>query len=436
MNQREYLLPIVRRYFEDDPVTAAHNLEDLSTEECVDLLRVLSPKLAAKLLLRLSTERTASIVSESQPEDLVHIFVHAGGDFCSSVLLNLSSEKRERFILALPRKLRDQVQELLTFPAGTAGSVMRTDYTVFNVRTTVKDAAEGIKRYATRNIAPSNVFVVDDENHLKGVVSMRTLVTAPRSSSLGDLMFRDPVSVNAFSDQEEAFRELAARGFTSIPVVDSQNRLLGIVRAANLLEGARELATADIQKLFGAGKDERAFSSLTFSLRKRLPWLHVNLLTAFMAAAVVALFESTIAKMTFLAVYLPVVAGQGGNAGAQSLAVVMRGLVMREIPTQDVKRLLIKETSLGAINGIAIGVVTGLIAWWWQGNPYLGVVIALAMLVNLTAAGLAGAAIPLLMRRFGLDPAQCSSIVLTTITDIVGFFAFLGFASMFQSVLL
>jgi magnesium transporter len=203
-----------------------------------------------------------------------------------------------------------------------------------------------------------------------------------------------------------------------------------------MIRGVQEDVTKDIQQMFGAGRDEKVFSSIWFSLKKRLPWLHVNLATAFMAAAVVAMFEGIIAKLTVLAVFLPVVAGQGGNAGAQSLAVVMRGIVMREIPKNKKLTLIMKEGKLGAINGATIGLVTAMMAWTWYGSPYLGLVIGLGMLVNLICAGLSGAAIPLLMKRIGIDPAQSSSIVLTTVTDIVGFFAFLSFAVLFQNYLL
>jgi magnesium transporter len=161
----------------------------------------------------------------------------------------------------------------------------------------------------------------------------------------------------------------------------------------------------------------------------------VNLATAFLAAGVVSMFEDIIAKITVLAVFLPVVAGQGGNAGAQSLAIVMRGLVMREIPREKTMRLILKEGGLGVITGLITGLVTAVVAWLWQGNPFLGVVIGLGMVVNLFVAGLSGAAIPIVMKALGLDPAQCSSIILTTVTDVVGFFAFLGFAVIFQSYL-
>ncbi|MGB6646948.1 MAG: magnesium transporter, partial [Bacteroidota bacterium] len=214
------------------------------------------------------------------------------------------------------------------------------------------------------------------------------------------------------------------------------HRLLGVVRSDHLLTDVQEEASEDIQKMFGAGGDEHAFSPVWFSLSKRLPWLHVNLATAFLAAAVVGLFEDLIARITILAVFLPVVAGQGGNAGAQSLAVVMRGLVMREISPRNRWRLVLKETFIGLVNGLIIGLVTAGIAWLWQGNPVLGLVIGLAMIANLIVAGFAGAAIPITMKALGFDPSQSSSIVLTTVTDVLGFFSFLGFAVLFQAYLL
>jgi magnesium transporter len=243
-------------------------------------------------------------------------------------------------------------------------------------------------------------------------------------------------TLHCFTDREEAAEQLSKRRYFAAPVVDPEGRILGIIKAEQLIQGTQEELTEDLQRMFGAGGDERTFSSIGYSLKKRLPWLHVNLATAFLAAAVVALFESVIARITVLAVFLPVVAGQGGNAGAQSLAVVMRGLVMREIPLDKVRRLVLKEGLLGLISGTVTGVVTALVAWAWAGNPWLGLVIGLAMIVNLFAAGLAGAAIPMLMKSAGLDPAQCSSIILTTVTDVVGFFAFLGFAVLFQSRLM
>jgi magnesium transporter len=299
----------------------------------------------------------------------------------------------------------------------------------------VKEAVIQLRARVGIQRTPSNIFVIDNDHKLLGVIRMRDMLIAEEHTRLAELMNPDVYTVGPFDEKNEAFHILSGRGFTSLPVVDAQMHLLGVVRSSNLLENATEVASQDMQKLFGVGKDERTFSPIGFSLRKRLPWLHVNLATAFMAASVVALFEDVIAKITILAVYLPVVAGQGGNAGAQSLALVMRGLVMREIPPHEVKRMLFKESCIGAINGVVIGVVTAAIAWIWNGNMYLGLVIGLAMIINLAVAGFSGAAIPITMRRIGFDPAQSSSIVLTTVTDVVGFFAFLGIAVLLQGFL-
>jgi magnesium transporter len=262
---------------------------------------------------------------------------------------------------------------------------------------------------------------------------MRDLLLAEEEVPLKSVAKADVFTLDCFMDSAEAARELGKRRYFAAPVVDSEKRMLGLVKAEQLIQGAQADVAQSIQRMFGGSPDERAFSPFSFSLRKRLPWLHVNLATAFLAAFVVSMFEDTIARITVLAVFLPVVAGQGGNAGAQSLAIVMRGLVMREIPSSRVLRLVMKEGLLGIATGTVTGIVTGVVAWAWQGNAALGLVIGLGMVVNLFFAGLSGAAIPVIMRSLGWDPAQCSSIILTTVTDVVGFVAFLGFAVLFQS---
>lgn len=240
-------------------------------------------------------------------------------------------------------------------------------------------------------------------------------------------------SVPARMDREEMLRALGARHFLAVPVVDDSGRLVGAVRANEVLRSAQEDATEDIQRLFGAGAEEKALSPAAFKVRRRLPWLVVNLATAFLAASVVGIFEDLIGRVAALAVFLPIVAGQGGNAGVQALSVVLRGLAVGEVDLRHAARLAALEVTVGLANGLAIGAVTAAAAWLWHGNPWMGVVIGLAMVINMLAAGLSGAAIPLLMKRLGFDPAQSSGIFLATVTDIVGFLAFLGFASSFQS---
>jgi len=221
----------------------------------------------------------------------------------------------------------------------------------------------------------------------------------------------------------------------SLPVVDFEGKLLGIIRYDALVSAAKQDATEDVQAMFGAGRDEQALSKVSFAIRKRLPWLEINLATAFLAAAVVGLFEETIARITVLAVFLPVVAGQSGNTGSQALAVTMRGLALREIRTRHWFRVARKEILVGFFNGCAVALTTSLIVFFWANSVGLALVIAVAMVISMAVAGLSGAVIPILLKAVGQDPAQSSSIILTTVTDVVGFFAFLGIATMLSSML-
>jgi len=212
--------------------------------------------------------------------------------------------------------------------------------------------------------------------------------------------------------------------------VDFEGRVQGVIRQAALVSAAQADATADMQAMVGASRDERALSGFGFAVRRRLPWLQINLVTAFVAAGVVGIFEGTIARFTALAVLLPVVAGQSGNTGAQALAVTMRGLALREIRPRHWLRVASKEVAAGAINGIAVALVTGLAVLVWSRSPGLAAVISTAMVMSMVIAGLAGASIPIMLTIVGQDPASASSIVLTTVTDVVGFLSFLGLATL------
>ena len=436
MATRTPLLPLVQKFFESDPVAAAHSLETMEEAEVLSVLKALPPSLSAQAFRHLQVSHVATLLKEVPPDLFREIVPRLDPQQGAAILASLPEDIRKTFVDNLSEREKRKIQELLNYPENSAGRIMATEFLAFHAEVKVKGAIQKIRSLAHRKSLASYAYVVDRDDHLIGVINMRDLLLASADATLESIMRRDVFAVNAFMDREEVANQLAERRFFAAPVVDQDNRLLGLVKTDQLLEHVQAEATEDIQKMFGAGGDERAFSPIGFSLRKRLPWLHVNLATAFLAAAVVALFEDVIARITVLAVFLPVVAGQGGNAGAQSLAVVMRGLVMREIPEQKVRRLLTKEVLIGTANGLIIGVVTAAIAWGWHGNPYLGVVIGLAMIVNLVAAGLSGAAIPITMKAIGLDPAQSSSIILTTVTDVVGFFAFLGFAAVFQGYLI
>jgi len=436
MTTKTPLLPIVRKYFEKDPLIAAHALETISSEEAVDVLKNLPPSLTAEAFRHIN-DAYAAILLQKLPQSVFRKVVNNLGDQqAANIFIQISNDLRKQFLELLDDNKKRKVQELLTYPEDSAGRIMTLNFIAFHSDIKVKDAIQKIRLLAQKEVTPSYIYVIDQENRFVGVMNMRDILLAQNDVTLESVMRKEIFSVNCFDDKENIAHKLTQRKYFAVPVVDHDNRLLGVVRADKLISEVKEETTQDIQKMFGASGDERTFSPLSLSIKTRLPWLHVNLATAFLAASVVALFEDIIAKMTVLAVFLPVVAGQGGNAGAQSLAVVMRGLVMREIPKQKIKEVVVKETILGIVNGVVIGLVTGLIAWMWKGNPFLGIVIGLGMLVNLIVAGFSGALIPILMKAMRLDPAQCSSIILTTITDVIGFMAFLGFAVVFQNYLI
>ena len=428
--------PLVTKFFEHDLSAATSILESMKAEEVLAVLQSLPSSLVVRIVNKLQINFTARLLENASDEFLHRILSHLEPQFITSVLMQLSKESREKIREHISGKIEGQIRELLEYPEESVGRIMTPDFLSFNKSTLAREAISKIRALAKKRISSSYAYVIDDDNRLIGVLNMRDLMIASPQQPLESIMRKEVFSIHCFVDIKSAANELAKRKYFAAPVVDSENQILGIIKAERMIRGIQEDTAKDIQRMFGAGADERAFSSIWFSMKKRLPWLHINLATAFMAAAVVALFEGIIAKLTVLAIFLPVVAGQGGNAGAQALAVVMRGIVMREIPQNQMFSLVLKEGKLGAINGAIIGVVTAITAWVWKESPYLGLVIGLGMLFNLIFAGLSGAAIPLLMKRIGIDPAQSSSIILTTVTDIMGFLAFLGFAVLFQSYLI
>lgn len=430
------LLPLAQSFLEHDPLAAAQCIETMNEDDALVVLKALPPTLVTKMFPHLQVSIASALLSKFPSGLFNEVIPKLEANQAAAIILGMEHDAQQQLIELLPEKSREEVRELLTYPQDSAGRLMSTDFLAIRQDVKVREAIQRIRTLARKKYPASYAYVVDENNRLAGVINMRQLILEAPNAELSSFMHRDVFSVNAFMDIEDVASEFTKRKFFAAPVVDHDNKLLGLIKADQLIGQVQQEATEDLLRMFGAGGTERTFSPISFSLRKRLPWLHVNLATAFLAASVVAMFESTIAQITALAVFLPVVAGQGGNAGAQSLAIVMRGLVMREIPKDRFWSLVSKEALIGIVNGVLIGAVTSVIAYLWYGNIMLGVVIAMAMVVNLFAAGLSGAAIPLIMKSLGLDPAQSSSIVLTTVTDVVGFLSFLGFASMFMKYLI
>ncbi len=422
-----------RDLLENHPADAVQFLERLTGPEIAEVLEKQPPQVTVPIWERLSPDMAVQVLDAVPEEDAVAVLNRMDPTPAAALLLILDEERREHLLDLLEAPSATDLRAVLTYPPDSAGALMDPRVLLLRPQTTVSAALSrirGIRRQGVRV-----VFVVDPDNHLEGVVNIQDLAMARPNTPLADIQRPARAAIGALASREEVVETLDKHRLTDLPVVDIDGRLIGVVRYRNLMAAAEDEATAALQTMVGVSKDERALSKVTFAVRKRLPWLQINLATAFLAASVVGLFENTIAKYTALAVLMPVVAGQSGNTGAQALAVVMRGLALREIRTRNWPRVILKEMTAGFLNGAAVAATTSLGVWLWSGSVGMAMVIGISMVLSMIIAGVAGAAVPILMTVFGQDPAQSSSIVLTTITDITGFMSFLGIATLMSGFL-
>jgi len=413
-------------FVELHPEDAARAFESLDSEQTVRLSKNLPIRVMAALVERLNPHRSAPLVEHLDAERLRELLERLPLRSAAAVFQHLEDNKRQELLQSLPHKNVRLLRELTEYPPETAGGMMEPKVVSLTLDLTAQQAITAIRR-APRE-ALHYLYVTRRDGQLVGVLNMRDLLLASPRDRIEPLVRQPAVSVPATMAREEVIDLMTERKFLALPVVDAENHLIGVVKHDKALEAGQLEAFESLQKIVGAGSDERALSPVSTVVKRRLPWLYVNLLTAFMAAAVVGMFEGVIAQVTALAVLLPVVAGQGGNTGSQSLAIVMRGLALREIVPGTKTRVLLKEASGGIINGISVALVTALAVFLWYRSPGLAVVIGGAMVVNMAAAAFSGAIIPLALKSVGRDPAQSAAIFLTTVTDIVGFGSFLGFA--------
>jgi magnesium transporter len=418
---------LVETYIRGYPSEAARALEDLRGDQASQVVRGQPASVAATLLTHMRPDPASDVIERLSDRHVGKVIAALDPARAAELLRRLPEDERTRRTALLDPTLARELQSLMTYPPESAGHLMDARVTTFRPDATVRQALATIRKSRRPHIG--QVYVVDDDGGLLGAVTLNDLALAGPRDTLGSLT--KPVrGVQVSASAEEVLEVLEASGSPSLPVVDFEGRLVGVIRQQGLIAAAREDATADLQTMVGVSKEERALSPPVFAVRKRLPWLQINLLTAFLAAFVVSLFEQTIAQVTALAVLLPIVAGQSGNTGAQALAVVMRGLALREIRVRHAVRIMMKELAVGGVNGVAVALVTALAVMLWSGSPALAAVIGIAMVTSMIVAGLAGAAIPLLLTTVGQDPAQSSSIILTTVTDVVGFLSFLGLATL------
>ena len=403
--------------FSDLPPTEQDELlPRLDLEDSADILEELDEEEAAEIATRLAPQDLAAIVNEMEPDE------------AADLLGDIPPEQASEVLAAMTEP--EEVRPLLVHADDTAGGLMTSAPFVLHRGMTASDAIAYL-----RGIAPDakdfyNLYVVDEYMHLVGVVSLRQLIIAPPSASLQTIMDPDVVQVTADADQEEAARLMARYDLMAMPVIDSAGRLVGRITHDDLVQVLEEEATEDIYRLGGVPEEHPTDVPLPAALRTRLPWLVVNLGTAMVSAVILSLFESTIARIAALAAFFPIVAGVSGSAGTQTLTVTVRGLALGEIDPRDGLRTLVREFLIGSINGLTVGILIAIVATVWKGTPMLGLVVGLATLLNLIGAAIAGVLVPLGMQVAKVDPALASPILVTTITDTLGYFVYLGLATL------
>lgn len=402
----------------EDEREAVRTLVHLSPEDAGEVLRHMDDDRSAELLAGLRQRRAAQILGEMVPDSAVDL------------IEDLSAEEQSELFERMETADADVLRRLIAYDPDTAGGLMSPEVVALSADLTVQAAISTLRQRVDEAETIYYAYVVDGRGRLLGVLTMRDLIMNDPDTPIDEIMIEDVLTVPPEMDAEEVAHLFDRYNFLALPVLDDQRRLLGIVTVDDVIDSIREEETEDMHRLVGIAPEDRVFSPWHESLKRRQPWLLINLVTAFAAALVVQIFEGTIAQITALAVLMPVIAGQGGNAGSQTVTVVVRGIALGELSAGQGRRVLVKELTLGSLNGLIIGALVAAVASAWQGDAALGLVVAVSMLLTLVTAGAAGAVIPLGLRWIGADPALASTVVLTTVTDIFGFLYLLGLGTL------
>lgn len=407
--------------FDDDPLII---LEKLPDEYVALLLDYAEDDEKFNLLSLFSKNRQAQIISEMSSDELVDLLGTLDEDEQNEIITNMNTEEVE------------EVKALLSYDPESAGGIMATEFISIKETDTVNETINYLRTMAPDSETPYYIYVVDDLDVLKGVVPLRQIIVSTPDTLIKDIMIENIISAPVDMDQEEVSHIFDKYGFMAIPVVDHNGEILGIITVDDVMEIMKEEYTEDMFRLAGLDEEEKVAGTVIGAIKSRLPWLLVNLVTATLAAKTVSLFENTIAQIVALATFMPMVAGMGGNAGSQTLTLIIRGIAIGEISYENQADILKKEIAIGIINGLCLGLVVGVLGYFWVGSLAFGFVIGTAMLLNLIVATISGYLVPVLLKKVGIDPALASAVFVTTVTDVLGFFFFLGLATVMLQYLI
>src|SRR3954454_14542323 len=423
------LVNLLQKQYPADLAQLFSALPDKERQSAFTLLAERNSKLAMEALSELGPEAGAALLRERSADEIMKLTQELPSDDAAALIDYLPEELSAAVLeLLQKRPAGGDVGDLLEYAEQTAGRIMNPKVFALAEDMTAAEAITALQ--GSRDVeVVFYLYVIDARRHLVGVVSLRRLLLVAPDTPLKRIMTTDLISVRADMDQEEVARQVASYNLLAIPVVDEENKLVGVITVDDVIDVIKDEATEDVYRLAGVAGDDRVVSGARDSLRKRVPWLEVNLATAFLAASVVALFEGKIKDLPALAVFMPVVAGMGGNAATQTLTVIVRGIALGELTSANFTKALRKEAIVGLGNGIACGMVGGVVVAIWKQDIWLGAILCAAMMINMFVAATAGTLIPLALRALKVDPALASSVFITTLTDVFGFLSWLGLAA-------
>jgi len=410
-------------------------LREISLPQQVTVFRLLRSEQAGAVLAEMDDQPLLELVRALDEVELSGILDRMQPEDAAQVLDELPEERQEKVLDLMEEEKSEEIQELLEYGEKTAGRIMSPEVLAVHEGAPVSQAIDQIRKAPAARSA-HYLYVVDDHDHLVGVLPLRRLLAADPATPVGLLCQGDVISVTPETDQEEVARLVAKYDIVAIPVVDRDRRLLGVISVDDVIDVIREEATEDIQRLGGAAGDETVFDPPRVVFPRRLLWRVVNLATAILAASVIGLFEESIQALATLAVFMPVVASMGGIGTTQTATVVIRGIALGDMGPAHVWRVLRKEVLLGLSTGLVNGALVTVVAYLWKGQALLALIVGVALVFNMLVAAAVGVVVPLALRAFRADPAIASSVIITTFTDVCGFFSFLGLATLLIRFLL
>ncbi len=418
------------------PIDLAEAMEEWEEGQLEQFCGLADDEKLAELLTEAEVELQVELAKFLSNNRLLAIFSHMQKDDIVDMLGNLRINRRKELVDLMRAGERKIITELLGYEEDSAGGIMTTAYIALNGRLTIADTLRKIKEIGPRTELIETIFVLNNQKQLVGTADLRDILIAKDTDTLTSITDENIIYVEPETDQEEVSLLVSKYDLNAIPVVNKRMVLLGIITVDDVIDVILEEHTEDILQMAGVSKEETIDSTVLQSVGRRLPWLCVNLVTAFLASFAIRSFESVIAQVVALSATMTIVTGMGGNAGNQTLSIMIRGIALGEVEMKKSWRLVLKETFIGLLDGIFMGIATGMIVYLIYNNIYLGIIIFIAMIANQMIAGLCGAVIPLILKACKQDPALASPIFLTAATDVLGFFIFLNLARIFLPYLL